>query len=277
MTSTLPDTSAVAAACAAAERATSRAGVRIQPLDTLAAVQDAAALLSRVWRTDPATPPLSAEVMRAVEHAGGYVVGAYAEDVLVGASSGFLGIAPDGRPVLHSHISGVVQQGRGIGLALKQHQRAWALQRGISAITWTFDPLVRRNAWFNLVKLGGTGVEYLPDFYGPMTDGVNGGESSDRLFTRWDLAAEPTGPLDDEGATMLLDDVEGAPVATSHALGDSSRLLLRLPVDVEALRASDPATATAWRLAVRRALVPAFADGFTVRGMTRDARLVLTR
>ncbi len=277
VTSTLPDTSAVAAACADAERAAVRAGVRVQSLDTLAAVQDAAALLSRVWRTDLATPPLSAEVMRAVEHAGGYVVGAYAEDVLVGASSGFLGIGADARPVLHSHISGVVQQGRGIGMALKQHQKAWALQRGIAAITWTFDPLVRRNAWFNLVKLGATGVEYLPDFYGPMTDGVNGGESSDRLFTRWDLGSTPTGPLDDAGGALLLDDVDGAPRPTSHSPGDSARLLLRLPVDVEALRASDPATATAWRLAVRRALVPAFADGFIVRGMTRDARLVLAR
>jgi len=251
--------------------------VRVLPLDTLAAVRDAADLLARVWKTDTAKPPLAAEVMRAVEHAGGYVVGAYAGDVLVGASSGFLGMDHDQRPVLHSHISGVVEQGRGVGLALKLHQRAWALHRGITGITWTFDPLVRRNAWFNLVKLGATGVEYLPDFYGPMTDGVNGGESSDRLFTRWDLTAQPRGPLDTDGATLLLDEVDGAPVATSHAPDGSARLVLHLPADVEALRTTDPATATAWRLAVRQVLVPAFADGFTVRGMTPDARLLLAR
>ena len=277
MTSTMPDTSAVAAASAEAERATARAGVRVLPLDTLAGVRDAADLLARVWKTDVSTPPLAAEVMRAVEHAGGYVVGAYVGDELVGASSAFLGIGEDHRPVLHSHISGVISQGRGMGMALKLHQRAWALNRGIATITWTFDPLVRRNAWFNLVKLGATGVEYLPDFYGPMTDGVNGGESSDRLFTRWDLTAEPRGPLEADGATLLLDEVDGAPVATSHAPDDSASLVLRLPEDVETLRSTDPATATAWRLAVRRALVPAFADGFTVRGMTPDARLVLAR
>ena len=273
MTSTaLPDTAAADAAQAAA-----RSGVRILPLDTLAGVRDAAALFARVWRTDLATPPLTAEVMRAVEHAGGYVVGAYSGEALVGASAGFLGIDLQGQPVLHSHISGVVDPGRGVGGALKLHQRAWALSRGISAVTWTFDPLVRRNAWFNLVKLGATGVEYLPDFYGPMTDGVNGGESSDRLFTRWDLTASPHGPLDVSGAVLVLDDVRGKPAPGSGSVPDAAVLTLRLPADVESMRTAEPATATAWRLAVRRALVPAFADGFTVQGMTSDACLVLRR
>jgi predicted GNAT superfamily acetyltransferase len=277
VTSTLPDTSAVSAAAADAATAAARAGVRVLPLDTLAGVRDAADLFARVWRTDPSTPPLSAEVMRAVEHAGGYVVGAYVGDALVGASSGFLGIGHDGEPVLHSHISGVLQQGRGLGLALKLHQRAWALDRGITSITWTFDPLVRRNAWFNLVKLGATGVEYLPDFYGPMTDGVNGGESSDRLFTRWDLLSPPRGPVDATGPALVLDEVDGRPQPTGLSPDDCPTLLLRLPEDVETMRTTAPATATAWRLAVRRVLVPAFADGFTVRGMTSDAALVLGR
>ena len=275
MTSTaVPDTRAASTAATEAAQAADRADVRVLALDTLATVRDAAALFSRVWKTDAATPPLAAEVMRAVEHAGGYVVGAYAGDVLVGASSGFLGIGSDGRPVLHSHISGVLQQGRGVGVALKLHQRAWALDRGICAITWTFDPLVRRNAWFNLVKLGATGVEYLPDFYGPMTDGVNGGDSSDRLFTRWDLARAPAGPLEAPGAVLLLDDVDGEPRPVS---GDGELLTLRLPADIEAMRGTSPTTARAWRMAVRQALVPAFADGFQVRGMTSDACLVLGR
>lgn len=278
MTSTaVPHTRTASTAATEAEQAAARAGVRVLPLDTLAAVRDAAALLARVWRTDSATTPLAAEVMRAVEHAGGYVVGAYADDVLVGASSGFLGISGDGRPALHSHISGVMQQGRGIGVALKLHQRAWALDRGVTVITWTFDPVVRRNAWFNLVKLGAVGVEYLPDFYGPMSDGVNGGESSDRLFTRWDLTAAPSGPVEAADAVLLLDEVDGQPRPTSRTAADGAVLTLRLPRDIESMRATAPATARAWRLAVRQALVPAFADGLTVRGMTTDACLVLGR
>jgi predicted GNAT superfamily acetyltransferase len=273
----VPATSAASAAVADAADAATRAGVRVLPLDTLAGVRDAAALFSQVWRTDAATPPLAAEVMRAVEHAGGYVVGAYADDELVGASSGFLGFDADARPVLHSHISGVTRQGRGLGMALKLHQRAWALTRDISVITWTFDPLVRRNARFNLVKLGATGVEYLPDFYGPMTDGVNGGQSSDRLFTRWDLCAPARGALSGDRATLLLDDADGAPRPTGRGLADLSTGLVRLPADIETVRHTAPETATAWRTAVRNVLVPAFADGFSVRGMTADHCLVLGR
>lgn len=266
---------ATAQAVAAATAAATASGVRLQPLDTLTGVQEAAALFARVWRTDRATPPLSAEVMRAVEHAGGYVVGAYAGNELVGASAGFLGL--DGStPVLHSHISGVTRPGGGIGLALKLHQRAWALQRGVETITWTFDPLVRRNAWFNLAKLGAVGVEYLVDFYGPMSDGVNGGDSTDRLFTRWHLTARPRPlPAVDRGH-VLLEDRDGVPFAGSAALS-ADPLLVALPPDVEQLRLRDPEAARSWRLAVREALVPAFAEGCTTRGITRDGFLVLGR
>lgn len=269
----LPGTRAASAAADASASA-ARAGVRILPLETLEGVQQAAALFALIWRSDPATPPLTAEVMRAVEHAGGYAVGAYDGNRLVGASSGFLGLSGSG-PVLHSHISGVTEPGRGIGLALKLHQKAWALERGIPSITWTFDPLVRRNAWFNLSKLGATGVEYLVDFYGPMADGVNGGESSDRLFTRWDLTSRPA-PLEVQDALVLLEDRDGSPAPEPSAVG-AEQLLVALPEDVEQLRTSRPAVARSWRLAVREALVPAFADGYLARGITRDGLLLLAR
>ena len=250
-------------------------GVRLAPLDTLAAVQEAAGLFAQVWRTEPATPPLTAEVMRAIEHAGGYAVGAYAGTRLVGASVGFLGLDDSG-PVLHSHISGVTEPGRGIGLALKLHQRTWALGRGITSITWTFDPLVRRNAWFNLAKLGATGVEYLVDFYGPMTDGVNSGESSDRLLMRWDLTASRSGPVDGADGAVVLEERDGVPVPGARAEGRRT-LLVPLPVDIEALRTTSADAARAWRLAVRDVLVPAFTDGFQVRGITADYSLLLAR
>src|SRR3712207_7442617 len=62
----------------------------------------------------------------------------------------------------------------------KLHQRAWAIARGVHEVAWTFDPLVARNAWFNLTKLGARATEYLPNFYGPMDDGINGADESDR-------------------------------------------------------------------------------------------------
>ena len=92
---------------------------------------------------------------------------------------------------LHSHITGVDPrlQNRSLGFALKQFQRSWALAHGTSSIRWTADPLVRRNLYFNLCKLGATVVDYYPDFYGPLLDGVNGAGESDRVLLHWELAS----------------------------------------------------------------------------------------
>jgi hypothetical protein len=68
-------------------------------------------------------------------------------------------------------------------------ERAWAIHEGIVEIHWTYDPLVRRNAYFNLHKLGAVPSAYLPDFYGPLPDGINAGDKSDRLYLRWSLAS----------------------------------------------------------------------------------------
>ena len=284
MTTTLP---AGAPAAAVADQALRAAGVAVRGLHTLSGVRAAEALFADVWRT-PGKPPLPAEVMRAVEHAGGYVVGAYdgadGGGRMLAASSAFLSLA-DGRVVLHSHISGVLPeaQGRRIGWALKLHQRAWCLERGIETVTWTFDPLVRRNAWFNLAKLGAVGVEYLVDFYGPMSDGLNAGEPTDRLFTRWDLTAPAVqaaaegraAEADASAALLLLDEQDGRPVVTADARPGTPSLV-RLPADVEALRVADPAAAREWRLAVREVLAPLVAAGSRATGLTRDGALVVS-
>ena len=150
-------------------------------------VVQVAHLLAEVWQTPASCPPVPTDVLRALAHEGGYVAGAYLDRQLVGASVGFL----DARGGLHSHISGVLAaaRGRNVGAALKLHQRTWALDRGLPRFTWTVDPLQRRHAWCNLTKLGGTAAEYLPDFYGDMSDRLNAGDESDRLYVLWDLAS----------------------------------------------------------------------------------------
>ena len=125
--------------------------VEVRTLDAMPELTDAMEALRSIWGFPEGEVPISAELMRALAFAGGYVAGAFAEDRLIGASAGFLA-QRDGATHLHSHISGVVApwQGRHVGVALKHHQRQWALARGIGVIEWTFDPLVRRNAFFNL-------------------------------------------------------------------------------------------------------------------------------
>lgn len=266
-----------------AEKALAQTAIVVRPLATLEAVQAGEALFATVWRS-PTAPPFAAEIMRALEHAGSYVVGAYDGPTMVGASAGFLGMGPDGRPRLHSHISGVLPaaQGRQVGWALKLHQREWALARDIHQITWTFDPLVRRNGWFNLGKLGAEGVEYLVDFYGPMKDGINAGDHTDRLFVVWDLlspaavAAAEGSPLTPSlvGGALVLEEQDDKPVAGLEA-GDGPALV-RLPADIERLRIDVPDVAREWRLAVRAALEPLLAGGRRVTGVTRDGCLVVT-
>jgi predicted GNAT superfamily acetyltransferase len=261
----------------AAVAAATAADVVIRELHRIDQVKAAQRLFEQVWRpAEGQPPPVTGELLRALAHAGSYVVGAYEGTRMVGASAGFFTAPPD--PALHSHITGVAPDGqqRGIGFALKVHQRAWALARGVSAIVWTFDPLVARNAWFNLAKLGAPATGYLEDFYGPMTDAINAGMPSDRLLVTWKLndpavaaacagrprqPAQGPGPPAAEPALTVGPDLEpvghhtGAPVVT-----------VGVPPDVEAL---DPERRRAWRAAVREALGGRLAAGAAVTGFLR--------
>ena len=224
-------------------------GFRIRPLRTMEQIAAASAVLSEVWGGDRTGMPPN--LLRALAHVGNYAVGLYAvptegdpsAERMIGASVGFFA-APDDRS-LHSHITGIVgdHRGRGLGRLLKQHQREWALARGVHRITWTFDPLVARNAHVNLRVLGARVTEYLVDQYGPMDDLVNRGDESDRLMVSWALAAPASVPAERE-------------VVTSVAV----------PHDIEALRRTDPAEALEWRYRVRDAFGGLSADGLVVIG-----------
>jgi predicted GNAT superfamily acetyltransferase len=262
---------------AAAQRAVQRAGVSVVEVRSPADADRAAALLREVWRgpQDPVPPNL----LRTVQHTGGYVYGAYDETgSLLAVSMGLL--AAEG---LHSHITGVAPAGQrqGLGYALKQHQRVWALDHGMTTISWTCDPLVRRNVAFNLHALGASVTAYLPDHYGLMADGVNKGDETDRFELHWDLLG-PTALEAGESRIPFLSSAAcpvavaagptGLPVVTAvHA----PRWLVQLPADIEALRRGDPAAGGAWRHAVRDALVPALTDGAVLLGLTPAGELVL--
>ncbi|WP_344313172.1 GNAT family N-acetyltransferase [Fodinicola feengrottensis] len=242
-----------------------------------------AALFQRIWQ-DPQLP-VDPPMLRALSYAGNYVVGAYAGEEMIGAAVAFLGghgLGLDRH--LHSHITGVITRHRagGVGYLLKQHQRAWALERGLPRVCWTFDPLVRRNAYFNFHKLGAEPTTYLPDFYGPMDDGINAGQPSDRMYIDWDLASPPavaaaagavTAP-DLAGAEILLGHDGEAP-GRARPVG-TGRVLVAIPVDVERLRGNDPALAIRWRYAVREALMSCFAEGRRVVGVSREGWYVMS-
>jgi predicted GNAT superfamily acetyltransferase len=246
-------------------------------------------LFAAVWER-PDEPPIGSDVMRALAHSRNYVAGAREGSRLVGGLVGWLGGSPPDDLHMHSHILGVVADGqvRGLGFQLKQHQRRWCLDRGIKVVEWTFDPLVRRNAHFNLTKLGAEARQYLVNFYGQMVDGLNAGEESDRLLIGWRLdsaqvEAAATGsapqPAEEQllrdGATIVLSvGPSGEPVAGAPF---SSTLLCQVPEDIVAIRRTNPGLAHAWRLASRRVLGAAFDDGYRVSGATRTGWYVLVK
>ncbi|WNV85747.1 GNAT family N-acetyltransferase [Umezawaea sp. Da 62-37] len=271
-------------AAAAAARA---AGVSVRDLAHLDELNQVVGLFATIWGR-AANPPVTIELLRAFTKAGNYVAGAFEDDRLVGACVGFVH-APAG-DALHSHIAGVSASaaGRSVGFALKLHQRAWALERDLSEIAWTFDPLVARNAYFNLVKLGARPAEYLTNFYGPMIDAINGDQDSDRLLVLWRLrdpvvVRASTG--DTAGAVAADELAAGAVVALGvgedggpvpGAL-DGVTSLVAVPRDVEGLRGADPVLAGRWRLAVRDALIGLVERGGRIDGFDRAGWYVVRR
>ncbi|MEV0994797.1 GNAT family N-acetyltransferase [Nonomuraea sp. NPDC050202] len=251
------------------EEAAARAGVVIRELREIGEFEQVYRLFDEIWHPEPANVPVTVELMAGFAHTGNYVAGAFAGDDLVGASVGFLASGE----ALHSHVTGAVI-GKGVGYALKLHQRAWCRERGLGRITWTFDPLVRRNAHFNLVKLGARPEAYLTEFYGAMADAINEGDASDRLLAVWRITGEQEQKAGlDEAYPLVREADDGRPLIGDP--GGHRVLLVGTPRDVERLRRQDAGKAMAWRMAVREALGGAMAAGARVAGFTERGEYVV--
>jgi predicted GNAT superfamily acetyltransferase len=271
-----PTAAAITDAQRLAQESADRARVLLRESSSNAECAAASDLLATIWGTSSEASPASSDLLRSVAHAGGCIVGATDHSgTLVGVAVAFAG-APcaDG---LYSFIAGVApgHPHAGVGTALKQYQRAWALRRGATTMTWTFDPLVRRNARFNLDRLGARITEYVPNFYPPMHDALNRADEPDRCTVVWDLVAPDPGPTEGRDAVRLLDiDGDGGP----RVHPDDRRapcVSARVPPDIENLRRHDPSLARSWRVALRDVLQDCLRAGYRVQGMTEDGCYVM--
>lgn len=232
--------------------------VTFRDLSGMAEFRAAEDLQRTVWGEGDLPDP--ADLMMVIQAEGGLVGGAFAGGRLLGYVFGFPTRDPK---VQHSHRLAVLPEARGLhlGLRLKLYQRDWGLRHGISRIRWTFDPLRPLNAALNIHRLGATANTYLPDYYGEMA-GINKGLASDRLLVDWDLA---------DPVVSALAERRPRPSCTG------SPLPLDLPTDLEALTREAPDQAQTLRLALRQALMDAFAKGQRIVDFDRaSARYLLS-
>jgi len=260
-------------------------GVRIEKLTTIEHFHECESLQGRVWGLNE-TDVVPLHLLVTIQKGGGLVLGAFDETGrMVGFLLGFLG-THDGdvrRPKHCSHMMGVLEEwrGRGVGYRLKLAQREHALSQGLELVTWTYDPLESRNAALNIGKLGAVCKRYVRDLYGPMTDELNAGLSTDRFQVEWWIESERVEErLTGESARPSLDAIlenggvilnpatiqaDGLvePAASTFAPGVDT-VLVEIPAHVRAIKAADMDLAHRWRAQTREILETCFAAGYTV-------------
>ncbi|MBP1468390.1 hypothetical protein EYB53_021945 [Candidatus Chloroploca sp. M-50] len=218
-----------------------------------------------------------------VQRNGGCVLGAFDRDApghpMVGFTFGFLGRSEAGQLKHASHMAAVLPGYRDarIGERLKWAQREEMLKQGITLITWTFDPLISRNARLNISKLGAISRAYIRNIYGPEPEDPQGVLPSDRFQVEWWLndeavMARSQGLYRSPAAEALRTRAHLAnpnPLEPSEEpIGDA--FLMQIPLDVNSLLVNDLQRARAWRYQIRALAEAAFAQGFVVTAYAPD-------
>jgi len=273
--------------------------------------QDMAAVeaLQRLVWPGSETDIIPAHMLLAAVHNGGLALGAFVGADLVGVSFGFPGFytTPDGpRLKHHSHILGVHPDwnGKGIGFALKRAQWQMVRKQGLDRITWTYDPLLSRNAHLNISRLGAVCNTYLRSEYGEMRDSLNLGLPSDRFQVDWWLdtrrverrlsrrlrpaltlnhyrtakatlleahtARRPVPCLPEEISPPRPVRDSGCYAGTGTITLKGILLLVEIPSDFPALKAADLPLARDWRFYTRQVFEAAFATGYLVTDFVHD-------
>jgi predicted GNAT superfamily acetyltransferase len=228
----------------------------IQNLDDVNDFHFATNIFDLTWEIKNGTE-ITPNLLKAMIHSGSYLAVAFIGEECVGASFAFPATA--GGLHIHSHMTAVLDKYRdqGIGYSLKVDQWQWAKKNNYREITWTFDPLVARNAKLNLIKLGVDISAYYPNFYGDMPDALNAGDESDRVMASWKVVGEQ-------------------PVAKSLiANPNESDTLIKIPDDIVAIRSEDVFENLKWRHKVREEFINAFKKGGNVVGFSANNEYVV--
>jgi predicted GNAT superfamily acetyltransferase len=230
--------------------------ITVRSLRDLKGQLKAREVFDETWAMDSGTE-ITPNLLQAMVHSGSYLSGAFIDGKCVGAAFAFP--ATTGGLHLHSHMTAVLEEYRdqGIGYALKIDQWHWAKVNNYSEISWTFDPLVSRNAKLNLIKLGVDISAFHPNFYGDMPDALNAGDESDRLMVSWKVFGDK--PIQRE-------------LVSTPKPND---ILIHIPSDIVAIRSRDKEENLRWRRKVREQFLQALEKGGQVVGFSANSEYVV--
>ena len=215
-------------------------------------------------------------ILKVTQLLGGVAAGAFAPDgTLLGFVYGLTGLRR-GELVHWSDMLAVrlEAQAHGIGRALKEHQRASVRARGVATIYWTYDPLVARNAYLNLMVLGATVDEYVEDMYGETGSDLHRGLGTDRFVVAWSTEPSAAGERA-RRARAAAESFDSAPLANAAPGGAPAadwraapRIRIAIPGDVTRVQRETPELGPAWRASTRSAIRAALGDGYSVIGVS---------
>ena len=170
---------------------------------------------------------------------------------------------------------GVRERARNLGLGrrLKEYQRERLRSIGAQRIFWSFDPLMSKNAYFNLNRLGAEVVEYVPDMYGTTSSPLHLGMPTDRLV----VSLRTDGCGDRHTSSVLSADypvLSPFPREHDRPMPDNgtspASVLIEIPADILGVLSRSTSMAAAWRMGVRAQFQWALSSGYTVAGLLRD-------
>jgi len=225
-------------------------GVRVRELANPREFALAQRVAKAAWKLPDLEAPSVADLI-AITHAGGLTAGAFRGKDLLGFVHGFTREI-EGRRAQHSHLLAVRPDAQGLGLSkrLKLFQREWCLARGIDLVTWTYDPLLVKNARLNLVRLRARARHYLRDFYGTI-GGIYADLPTDRFEIFWELESPEVGRVA-AGEALPERTLAGVVPFRLGRLPRGRRAAVEIATGAPGLYRSDPAAARRARLGLRR-------------------------
>jgi len=252
----------------------------IRDIESFVEMHEVEALQKNVWKfSDLDVVPRT--ILVASKEAGGVLIGAYDGPMLVGFAYGFPGYE-HGQATHHSHMLAVRPECRNLnlGFKLKLAQRDRVLSQGIMRITWTFDPLQSRNAYFNFAKLGAIADSYRVDFYGATTSSFLHQAGTDRLWVTWLIDSERVRQRlgNEERAETFPSDVlqllrvgvDLRPESNEQSdIWKQDELAIEIPTNVDALQTERPDLVVEWRKSTRHVFVEAMTLGYVVEDFYR--------